>query len=199
MAIKDIKEKIISDAKNEANKIIEEANSRAKEIKEKAEKESIVIKVEILNKINQEILLKKGKIITEANLEAKKNILSTKQEIIDNTFNKALDEIIKLDNKLYCNFIKKIILDNVERGDETIFISLFDKDKISKDFIREINYELEAKGKKGNLNLSPSYLQIKGGVVIGSNNIRKNSSLELIFKKVREELEIEISQYLFDL
>ncbi|MFH1002198.1 MAG: V-type ATP synthase subunit E [bacterium] len=198
MAIKDIKEKIISDAKIEASKIINDANNKAKEIREKGVKEARGIKSKILNKTNQEIVLKEGKIITEANLEAKKNILSTKQEIIDNTFNKALDGIINLDNKLYCNFIKKIILDNVERGDETIFISLSDKDKISKDFIQEINCELEAKGKKGNLNLSPSYLQIKGGVVIGSNNIRKNSSLELIFKKVREELEIKISQYLFD-
>lgn len=198
MAIKDIKEKIISDAKIEANKIINDANNKAKEIREKGVKEARDIKSKILNKTNQEILLKKGKIITEANLEAKKNILFTKQTIIEENFNRALEKIINLDNKQYCNFIKRIILDNVEKGDETIFISPLDKEKISKDFIKEINCELEAKGKKGNLKLSPSYLQIKGGVVIGSNNIRKNSSLELIFKKVREELEIKISQYLFD-
>lgn len=198
MAIKDIKEKIIFDAKIEANKIIDEANNKAKEIKEKGEKEARDIKSKILNKIDQEILLKKGKIITEANLEAKKNILSAKQKIIEETFNKALEKIINLNDKPYCNFIKKIILDNIEKGDESIFISPLDKDRVSKDFIRDINYELEAKGKKGNLKLSPSYLQIKGGVVIGSNNIRKNSSLELIFKKVREELEIKIIQYLFD-
>lgn len=198
MAIKDIKEKIISNAKIEANKIIDKANNKAKEIKEKGEKEARDIKSKILNRIDQEILLKKGKIITEANLEAKKNILSAKQKIIEETFNKALEKITNLDDKPYCNFIKKIILDNIEKGDETIFISPLDKDRVSKDFIRDINYELEAKGKKGNLKLSPSYLQIKGGVVIGSNNIRKNSSLELIFKKVREELEIKIIQYLFD-
>ncbi|MHC2995385.1 MAG: V-type ATP synthase subunit E [Candidatus Atribacteria bacterium] len=198
MAIKDIKEKIIFDAKIEANKIIDEANNKAKEIKEKGEKEARDIKSKILNKIDQEILLKKGKIITEANLEAKKNILAAKQKIIEETFNKALEKIINLNDKPYCNFIKKIILDNIEKGDETIFISPLDKDRVSKDFIRDINYELEAKGKKGNLKLSPSYLQIRGGVVIGSNNIRKNSSLELIFKKVREELEIKIIQYLFD-
>ncbi|MBU4362326.1 hypothetical protein KJ813_06675, partial [bacterium] len=76
MAIKDIKEKIISDAKIEANKIINDANNKAKEIREKGVKEARGIKSKILNKTNQEILLKKGKIITEANLEAKKNILS---------------------------------------------------------------------------------------------------------------------------
>lgn len=198
MAIKDIKAKIISDAEIEANKIINEATNKTKEIKEEAEKEARDIESKILKRINQEILLKKGKIITEANLEAKKAILSIKQEIIDKTFNRALENIINLDDKKYRDFVKKIILDNIEKGDETIFISSSDKDRISKDFIKEINCEIEAKSKKGNINLSPSYLQIKGGVVIGSNNIRKNSSLELIFKKVREELEIKISQYLFD-
>ncbi len=198
MAIKDIKEKIISDAKNKANKIIEDANNKAKEIRKKAKIESEDIKLKILNRIKQEILLKKGKIITEANLEARKTILSTKQDIIEKTFNKALDKIIKLDDEQYLNFIKKIILNNIEKGDETIFISPLDKDRISKNFIKEINDELQANGKQGKLKLSSTYLDIKGGVVIGSDNIRKNSSLEIMFKNVREELEIKISQYLFE-
>lgn len=198
MAIKDIKAKIISDAEIEANKIINEATNKAKEIKEEAEKEGRDIKSKILKRINQEILFKKGKIITEANLEAKKTILLEKIKIIDEIFKKALENIMNLDDEPYRNFIKKIILDNIDKGDETIFISTLDKDRITKDFIQEINYNLEAKIKKGNINLSSSYLQIKGGVIIGLNNVKKNSSLELIFKKVREELEIKISQYLFN-
>ena len=198
MAIKDIKAKIISDAEIEANKIINEATDKTKEIKEEAEKEARDIKSKILKKINQEILFKKGKIITEANLEAKKTVLLEKIKIIDETFKKALENIMNLNDEPYRNFIEKIILDNIDRGDETIFISTLDKDRITKDFIQEINYKLEAKSKKGNINLSSSYLQIKGGVIIGSNDVKKNSSLELIFKKIREELEIKISQYLFD-
>jgi V/A-type H+-transporting ATPase subunit E len=198
MAIKDIKAKIISDAEIEANKIINEATNKAKEIKEEAEKEGRDIKSKILKRINQEILFKKGKIITEANLEAKKTILLEKIKIIDEIFKKALENIMNLDDEPYRNFIKKIILDNIDKGDETIFISTLDKDRITKDFIQEINYNLETKSKKGNINLSSSYLQIKGGVIIGLNNVKKNSSLELIFKKVREELEIKISQYLFN-
>lgn len=198
MAIKDIKDKIISDSKIEASKIIDGANNKAREINEKGVQEVKDVKSKIMNKTNQEILLKKGQIITEANLEAKKNILFTKQTIIDGIFDNVLEKIINLDDKQYCNFIKRIILHNIEKGDEIIFINSLDKEKISKDFIQEINCELKAKGKKGDLKLSPSYLQIKGGVVIGSNNIRKNSSLEIIFKKAREKLAIKISRYLFD-
>lgn len=198
MAIKDIKDKIISDSKIEASKIIDGANNKAREINEKGVQEVKDVQSKIMNKTNQEMLLKKGKIITEANLEAKKDILFAKQTIIDGIFNSALEKIINLDDKQYCNFIKRIILDNIEKGDEILFINSLDKEKISKDFVQEINRELKAKGKRGDLKLSPSYLQIKGGVVIGSNNIRKNSSLEIIFKKAREKLAIKISRYLFE-
>ncbi|GAH97643.1 unnamed protein product, partial [marine sediment metagenome] len=100
--------------------------------------------------------------------------------------------------KDYHNFIKKLILDNIEIGDETIFIGSLNKNKIPKDFIEDINKELEAKDKKGELKLSTSYLPIKGGVIIGSGKIRKNISLELLLKNVREESEMQISKILFD-
>ncbi|GAH56711.1 unnamed protein product, partial [marine sediment metagenome] len=101
-------------------------------------------------------------------------------------------------NKDYHNFIKKLILDNIEKGDETIFIGSPDKNRISKDFIEDINKELKAKGKKGELRLSNSYLPMKGGIIIGSGTIRKNISLELLLKNVREESEMHMSKILFN-
>lgn len=198
MTIKDINEKIISDAQIQADKIFTQAENKAKEIIKKGKEEADNIKNIALDKINQERLLKKSRILTEANLEARKTILLEKQKIMEGAFNKALESILKLDDKDYRNFIKKLILDNIEKGDETIFIASSDKNKISKDFIEGINKKLEAKGKKGELKLSTSYLSIKGGVIIGSGKIRKNISLELLLKKVREESEIEICKYLFD-
>lgn len=198
MTIKDINDKIISDAKIQANKIIAKAEDEANNIIRKGEKEADNLKKVILYKINQEASLKKNKIITEANLGAKKTILSEKQKIMGDIFANALESILKLSNKEYQNFIKKLILDNIEKGDETIFIGNSDKNKISQDFIEEINKELETKGKKGELKLSASYLPIKGGIVIGSGAIRKNISLELLLKHIREESEMQISKILFN-
>jgi len=197
MTIKDINEKIISDARIQADKIVTQAEDNANNIIKKSEKEADNIKNIILGKNNQEASLKKSKILTEANLEARKTILLKKQKIMEGAFNKALESILKLDDKDYRNFIKRLILDNIEKGDETIFIASSDKNKISKDFIEGINKKLETKGKKGELKLSTSYLPIKGGVIIGSGKVRKNISLELLLKKVREESEIEIGKYLF--
>ena len=198
MTIKDISEKIISDARIQADKIIAQAEDNANNIIKKGKKEADNIKNVILYKYSQEASLRKSKILTEANLEARKIILSEKQKIIENVFNKASESILKLDVKDYRNIIKKMILDNIETGDETIFIDHSDQKKISESFIEDINKELKSKGEKGELKLSTSYLPIKGGVVIGYGKIRKNISLEFLLKKIREELEIQISKDLFN-
>ena len=198
MTIKDINDKIISDAKIQANKIIAQAEDNATNIIKKGEKEADNVKKAILYKINQEATLKKGKIVTEANLEAKKTILLEKQKIMEDVFAKALESIVRLSNQDYLHFIKKLILDNIESGDETIFTGSLDKNKISKDFIEEINKELKTKGKKGELKLSTSHLPMKGGIIIGSGAIRKNISLGLLLKNIREESEMQISKLLFN-
>ncbi len=198
MTIKDINNKIISDARIQAEKIITQAEDNANNIIKKGEKEANNIKNVILYKNTQEASLKKSKILTEANLEAKKTILLEKQKIIEDVFDKALEIILKLNVKEYHNFIKKLILDNIEIGDETIFIGSSDQRKISESFIEDINKELKSKGEKGVLKLSVSYLPIKGGVVIGYGKIRKNISLELLLKNVREESEMQISKDLFN-
>jgi len=197
MTIKEIKEKIISDAQIKANEIIVQAESKAKKIKSKGIKEAENIKNDILGKNRQEGLLKKNKILTEANLNAKKAILSEKQGIIEKVFSKALEDILNLEDREYCKFIKKIILNNIENGNEIIYISEMDKKRITKVFIDDTNRELKNKGKKGELILDTSYIQIQGGVIIGSGNIRKNISLELLLQKAREEYEMEINNQLF--
>jgi len=198
MSIKDINEKIIFDAKIQADKIIAQAEDNANNIINKGKKEADNIERMIFYKINQEAYLKKSKILTEANLGVKKTILSEKQKIMEDVFGNSLESILKLDDKDYRNFIKKLILDNVEKGDETIFIGSPDKNRITKDFIQDINKELKAKGKKSELRLSTSYLPIKGGIIIGSGTIRKNISLELLIKNVREESEMQINKILFN-
>ncbi len=197
MTIKEIKEKIISDTQTRVDEIIFQAESKANEIINKGKKEAENIKNNILSKNRQEGILRKNKILTEANLNARKTILSQKQNIINEVFNKALENILKMDDQKYCKFIKKLILDNVENGDETIYIGDKDKNRINDMFINEINQLLKNNGKKGELRLNDQYVQIKGGVVIGSGKIKKNISLEQLLQKAREEYEIIINQRLF--
>jgi V/A-type H+-transporting ATPase subunit E len=198
MTIKEIKEKIISDAQIKADEIIFQAESEANELINKGKKEAENIKNNILTKNRQEALLRKNKILTEAHLNARKTLLSEKQSIMEDVFNKALENILKMDDRKYCQFIKKIILDNIDNGKEIISIGEADKKRVTNAFIDEINHELKSNGKKGELKLDNHYIQIKGGIIIGSGNIKKNISLEQLLQKVREEYEMVANKQLFE-
>jgi len=197
MPIKNIKDKIIEDALHEKEKIIKEANENIKKIRNNNQEKLNSIENNILEQYEQEAELKEKNIITEARLEANKEILFEKQAIIEEIFKEAENKIEKLDNKKYAVFMEKLILENVENGDETLYIGDNERKEINQNFINDINEKLKSKGKKGSLKLSKKSMPIKGGIIIGTNEIRKNASIEVILDKIKEDIETKLNQFLF--
>jgi len=197
MPIKDIKDKIIEDALHEKEKIIKEANENIKKIRDNHQKELNSIKNNIMERCEQEAELKEKNIITEARLEANKEILSEKQAIIEEIFKEAENRIEKLDNKKYAKLMEKLILENVENGEETLYFGDNERKEINQNLIKDINEKLKSKGKKGNLKISKKSMPIKGGIIIGTDEIRKNASLEVILEKIKEDIETKLNQFLF--
>ncbi|HKK83468.1 MAG TPA: hypothetical protein VJ958_04480, partial [Atribacterota bacterium] len=92
---------------------------------------------------------------------------------------------------------EKLILENVENGDETLYIGDKERKEINQNFINDMNEKLKSKGKKGSLKLSKKSMPIKGGIIIGTNEIRKNASIEVILDKIKEDIETKLNQFLF--
>jgi V/A-type H+-transporting ATPase subunit E len=197
MSIKEIKEKILQDALEEKEKIFKDTEVKRENIKSLAKKEIDSIQKEILERYNQEAELNEKKIITEAKLNANKDILVEKQAIIDDIFSEAINRIIKLEDNEYLVLMEKFILENVEIGDETVYIGNQERQSINQEFIIKINKKLKTQGKKGELKLSKDRLPIKGGVVLGAGDIKKNASLEVILEKIKDEIETQLNQLLF--
>lgn len=197
MPIKDIKDKIMEDANHEKESILNKTKKEIKDMQNEFQKEIVSVKEEILEHFNQEAELKEKKIITEAKLEANKEILTEKQKIIAEIFEKAENRIKKMDDKSYKKLMEKLIIDNAEQGDENIFIGTEEREIINRGFIEEVNKKLKSQGKKGELKLSKKRLPIKGGIILGTDEIRKNSSIEIILTKIKEDLETELNNFLF--
>ena len=198
MSIKDIKEKILQDALEEKEKILQDTKIRLEELKFQALKENESIQRDIMERYKQEAELKEKNIVTEARLNAKKSLLAEKQDIINNIFAEATKRIIKFDDQKYMTIIENLILENVETGDETVFIGDQERDSINQEFINKINKKLPSLGKKGGLKFSTERLPIIGGVVIGTAQIKKNSSLEVLLEKIKDEIETKLSRFLFE-
>jgi len=94
MSLEKILEKIIDDANAEADKIILESREKAEEIKEKAEKEALQLAEALAKEADRQGQLEASRLITQARLETKINILSRKKELIQEVMEKAFQKKI---------------------------------------------------------------------------------------------------------
>lgn len=197
-------------------KIEEKGKEEAKKIILAGEKEAQTIKMQILAKVEVEILAKKEdflKSISEQ-LVAKESVLKQKEKmsilkdkknimisILDSTF----QEMKKMTDEKLKKYVMAIIKSETIAGNETIkvskdeydkYLKLFSSEKNKKDLVHLdlLNDEL---GKDYNLVLSNKEADIDGGFIIISKNYDINGSYKSILQRVLDNNESEIAKILF--
>lgn len=177
---------IISDAEKQAKQVIEEANAKAAKKAEEIHKKASMDAADRL-RINNSML----------ELEMRKEILSTKQQLIDEVFQKALESLSRMIDSEYEAMLQKLIIDAVETGEEEILLSKQDKARLSADFANKVNQTLTQIGKKGNLKFSDETRAIMGGFVLKAEGVESNYSFEALLRTYRDEIEPEVAAILF--
>jgi len=79
----------LDDARAEADKIILESQKKAAEIKEKADRAAVELADALLKEAEKKGHLEASRLLTQARLEKKINILSCKKELIDEVLERA--------------------------------------------------------------------------------------------------------------
>ncbi len=193
-----IKETILEEAKQEKEKIINEAKTQAKEIEARYKSQVDQILGSILEKAKKAAEEKKRRIISMAELENRKGLLKAKQEIIDEVFEKAKKKLKALPDEQYRNLIADMLMRSTVTGNEEVIISESDRQRITPEFIQEINKKLKDIGKEGNLRISDVSRDMIGGFILKSKDVEINSTFDSLIKMEREELETEIAKILFE-
>ncbi len=190
--------KIVEDAKEKAKSIIEEANNESQSIIDKKTKQAESIKKDVLEKAKSDASLRKDRIISSAELEVRNKKLKAKQEVINKVFNKALDELSNMEEEIYMKLVKDYILSMDIAGDEELMVPEKYKNCIDQNYISNINSELKASGKKGEIKLSSEGRSISSGFILSKNGIDINNTFETLVGYLRDELEAEIVKILFN-
>jgi len=195
MEAEQVVEKILADAKVEAEKI----KSEAKE-KENAEQAKLNEQLSDYKKQTDIIAQKAGEdkkahLLAAARMDVAKDYLAEKRKILDEVFAQARQKLQNLPDGEYCKLMTKLMLKAVETGDEEVIVDNNEK-RIDQKFIKNINREL-GPGYKGNLRLSGEKQNLGGGFILKRGKIKNNVSLEVLLNQARKELEIELAKKLF--
>lgn len=195
MEAEQVVEKILADAKVEADKIKKQAQD--KEAAEQAKLDAQLIEYKKQTEILAEKAGKdeKSHILAAARMDIAKQLLAEKRKILDEVFEQARQQTQNLPDEQYHELITKLMLEVVETGEEEIIIDKNEK-RIDHKFIKQMNHKL-GPGYKGNLRLSDEKQDLGGGFCLRRGKIKTNVSIKVLLDQARKELEIELAKQLF--
>ncbi|NLL81519.1 MAG: V-type ATP synthase subunit E [Tissierellia bacterium] len=180
--LENITQKILEDGKIEAAKIQEESKennekiikSKIAEANEKAEK--------IINRANNEGVLLKGRIKSEAELEARDKVLAAKREVLDKTFELAKERLININENDYMNFLKNKLGNKLLKDSEVLIVPERFKEAVIKSGLYSNVSQTESVG---------------SGFLLKDGNIVTNYSFESLLDFMRDDIEGEVARVLF--
>lgn len=140
---------------------------------------------------------REDRLVSVARLEAKKQVLSAKQEMVQKTFGAALEQLLNLPEEQYVKLLSQLAVSAATTGHEKVALSQKDRTRIGKQVVTQANTLLEKKGIDANLTLAEETRPIKGGLVMLGDRVEVNCSFETLVRLQQESMTGEVAQALF--
>ena len=195
-------EKIIAhiraDGDAEAKKIIDAASKQAEEKRAESFKAALSEYEKLMQAGNAECedILSGSRRIAE--MEAKKSVLSVKQEMISAAFDAAREEIVNMPRDKYTQFLARMAAEAAASGMEEIVLNARDKAEVGKSVCKAASELLSAKGTTGKLTVSEDTADISGGVIVRFGGIETNCSIDALIRQRRSGLSTEVAAAMFE-
>jgi len=188
MGIENITARILQEAKDEAMKMQKAAEADKASQLSKAAQEAAKIEEEMSLKAVQDAKVLKERRHSVAELEARKMRLALKQNVIEETFAEAMDQMASMDREAYLEFLKKQLNAYKEEGG-VVALNAADYEAFGKELAVSIE------GSK--LTLGEEKANIRGGFILKQGNVFVNASLEKILETEKKQITAQVAGILF--
>jgi len=196
MEAEQVVEKILADARGEADKIKKEADTKEAEEQALLDKQLSDYEKQTRALAEKAATDTKLHLLARARMNIAKRLLAEKRKILDDIFEKARKELKTLPDEQYKKLFTKLVLATVETGNEEVVVDKGES-HIDHEFVRNINRQL-GPGFKGNLRLAEVKKNIGGGFILKRGKITNNVSFDVMLDRARGDLEIELAKQLFE-
>jgi V/A-type H+-transporting ATPase subunit E len=192
-----LKEKILAEAGNQVEQVLADAREKAAKILAKGEAETAAKQKSVLDFARVQADERRRRAQTIAELDSRKAILAAKEELIEETFQQALNRLSVLDAKSYEDLIYPMLLAASQTGAEEVIVSALDRRLFTPEFMDRVNKALLSQGKPGALKLSGDTHDMQGGFILRTGSVEINSTFSSILRMQRDQLEPEVAAILF--
>jgi V/A-type H+-transporting ATPase subunit E len=195
MEAEQVIEKILTDARAQAEKIKKESEEKQAAEQAKSNQQLSEHKKQTDTLAQKAAEDKKMHLLAAARMDIAKQHLTEKRKILDEVFDQAREQLQNLPDDEYRQLMTKLMLEAVETGDEEVIVDT-NESRINQDLIDQVNARLNDFG-KGNLTFSDQRQDIGAGFILKHERIKTNVSLQVLLAQARKQLEIELANDLF--
>ena len=195
MEAEQVIEKILSDAKAEAEKINADGREKLARRQEEFAKKLEEYRAQTQQLANEAAEEKRLRLLAGARLEIRKETLAIKRRLLEEAFTSAGQRLKEMGDDEYRGLMSRLMAKAVQTGDEEISVGR-NESRIDAGLVEQVNQQLGS-DKKGNLKLSEKKENFEAGFMLKRGRIKVNVSLPVLLAQAKEALEIEIAKELF--
>ena len=189
-------EKIIAhieaDAQAQADAVLGEARQRCEAIKARFDEKAARLYSDRIREGVKACQDQEDSALRISRMEARKSVLSVKQEMVEKSFDLAVQQIVALPDEKYTAFLANLVKKAGPAGDEEIILNAADRARVGEALIKAVNAD------SAKMKLSDETRDIKGGLILRRGSIETNCSVELLVELCRGELSAKLADVLFD-
>jgi V/A-type H+-transporting ATPase subunit E len=198
--IEKIVARIEGDAAAEADELIAEAEGQLAAIADGYDKQAQDEYWKLVRAGVKDCEARDARVKSAAEMEAKKSILTLKQEMVRFAFERAKDALANLPEREYAAFLTALAVSSSRSGQELIILNPRDlSGTAGKAAVKAANEELPLKrGLPGMLSISGETRDISGGLILKDGDIEINCSVAALTEYYKNGLSAQVAEVLFD-
>lgn len=177
----ELKEKTLSEARVQSDAVLAEAQKKAQEMVEESKKRGLEEKEKIISRRK-----------SVADIDCRKVFLAKKQELIGQCFDKAVDEIISMNEADYTELLTALGKSSGMTAGQLIF-NESERAAIGQKVVDALN----SKVKGGNFELAEETRKLRGGYMLMCGQTFINNTIEALVEEARPELVAEVAKMMF--
>ena len=189
-------------------RILADAESEAAAIRAQAEEKAALIRADY----DRRIELEQQRLTAEAQAEADKQLerdqgaarmaarrqlLETKQALVDAAFRQAEQQLLSLPTAEYTKLCAQLAARASASGSEELIFCIEDRERVGQAVVEQANALLQKAGKAAKLTLSAETRPMRGGVVLKDGLVETNCSIGTMISGLRPALSGKVAACLF--
>lgn len=190
--IEKITQRIASDAQAEVDRILGDARDEAGRIAANYRAQADAEAAELAAKNEKAAAEREERLVSAAQMEARKVQLAAKQEMVEKSYIQALDKLCALPEEQYVAILADLLVKASSNGKEEAVFSPEDRERVGEAAVAKAN---ELSGKQ--LRLSEETQPIRGGFILKDKNVEVNCTFETLVRLQKAETAGAVAQKLF--